>query len=236
MDLYILTQRDPIFVDEFLRNIDYSKFTNVYIFDAPNFGSGKLRGITKFVKLFGLKTTAKFAIGVVLNKPIKLPNVTRISASWSECCLQLERAEVAPDDILLSVSAPHKIDCPILKKFNTALNFHCGKLPDYAGMMPMFWQRYEGKSKYVITIHELSENIDEGKILFEADFPFHATLINSMIDSKSKSAILFNLYVSNLLKISNKAQNGGVYLRRYPTQQQIRDFRKKYEARYYFYY
>lgn len=227
MDLYIITQRDPVFVDEFLRNIDYSKFKKVYIFDAPNFGSGKLRGITKFVKLFGFMATGKFAVGAFLNRPLKLQNVTLISASWRECSSQLGCAEVAPNDILLSVSAPHKIDLSILNKFSTTLNFHCGKLPEYAGMMPMFWQLYEGKSTYVVTIHELSENIDEGKILFEADFPFRRTLIKSMIDSKSKSAILFNLYVGNLLKIINKDQTGNAYLRRYPTERQIKDLHRK---------
>ncbi len=52
-----------------------------------------------------------------------------------------------------------------------AVNFHDGPLPRYAGMYTPAWAILNGESEYGITFHEMTEGLDEGRILVQQHFP-----------------------------------------------------------------
>lgn len=91
-------------------------------------------------------------------------------------------------DILLSVSCPQIID---IKKFPNMklMNIHCGLLPKYKGLMPIFWQLLEGEKKIYTCFHEMSEKVDQGKVfhVFETDIG-SKTLEHLMYETKISAA------------------------------------------------
>jgi hypothetical protein len=230
LNLYVITQRDPVFIDLFFENLDVSNFENVYIFNAPNFGGGKWTGFKKFVSLFGLMSTV-FSTFRALFLPPKIPSKCQIrSDSWRAIERDIiDSLPVFSQDVLLSVSAPHKISGDVLELFNKKLNLHGGELPKYAGMMPLFWQLYHGLSHYTLTLHELAEEIDSGEIIFEALFPYKRSLLSTMRSNKEYSALIFNLYMQGKLKLSPRAQNAGNDFNKYPDAVTVKDFRRNFK-------
>ena len=227
MDLIIITQRDPIFIDAFLKEINYQVFRKVVIYDVPNFGSGKLSALKRFWRLFGFSETILAGFKTLTSRWTIPPNVVIIKRGFNGVLNEICSNDWSTNDILLSVSAPKKIDVQSLSKFTTKINFHSGKLPTYAGMMPMFWQMFSGEKSFTITMHEISEEIDQGDILFEASYPLIGTLFNNMILSKQSSANIFNRFVSGDLKVNRKKGAKVTHLRSYPDDCSIRQLRKK---------
>ena len=56
-----------------------------------------------------------------------------------------------------------------------SLNIHCGKLPDFRGAPPAFWELYHGEPQVGVTIHRVTERLDEGPILAQELFPLDLT-------------------------------------------------------------
>lgn len=52
------------------------------------------------------------------------------------------------------------------------INLHSGKVPEYRGAAPGFWEMYNGESSVGITIHRVVSGVDAGKILLQEEFPF----------------------------------------------------------------
>ena len=70
-------------------------------------------------------------------------------------------------DVLLSVAAPEIFRSNALTAAPLALNVHCGKLPQYRGMMPTFWALHGGEQEITITVHTMAAQIDRGDVLAE---------------------------------------------------------------------
>lgn len=52
-----------------------------------------------------------------------------------------------------------------------AINLHCGKLPDYRGMPPAFWELYHGDREVGVSVHEVSAKLDAGAVFATATVP-----------------------------------------------------------------
>jgi methionyl-tRNA formyltransferase len=52
-----------------------------------------------------------------------------------------------------------------------AINLHCGKLPDFRGMPPAFWELYHGVPEVGVSVHSVSARLDEGAVLATAAVP-----------------------------------------------------------------
>lgn len=111
------------------------------------------------------------------------------SARFSALLPTLE--SLADDDVLLSVSAPARIPIEVVKSKSLMLNIHCGRLPEYAGMMPIFWQVYDEKQEIIITVHHMAEKIDEGCLISETKIPVAGTFFELSQNAKAVSARLF---------------------------------------------
>jgi methionyl-tRNA formyltransferase len=51
------------------------------------------------------------------------------------------------------------------------VNLHCGKLPEYRGAPPCFWELYNGERQVGVTVHRVTERLDEGPILSQRMVP-----------------------------------------------------------------
>ena len=52
-----------------------------------------------------------------------------------------------------------------------SINLHCGRLPDYRGAPPAFWELHNGEREVGVTVHRVSAKLDEGPILQQELFP-----------------------------------------------------------------
>jgi methionyl-tRNA formyltransferase len=75
-------------------------------------------------------------------------------------------------DLVVSVAAPEVFKAPLLNLPRMGcINIHSGRLPQYRGMMPTFWQLLSGEPTATVTIHEMAEKLDAGGIIATLEFP-----------------------------------------------------------------
>jgi methionyl-tRNA formyltransferase len=56
---------------------------------------------------------------------------------------------------------------------NRCINFHCGLLPKYKGADPIFWEIRNGEQKGGISVHVMTDEIDNGPILMKEELPIY---------------------------------------------------------------
>lgn len=81
-------------------------------------------------------------------------------------------------DLGLSIAAPIlKRPLFALPRHGT-LNLHKGRVPDYRGMPPAFWELWHGEGSVGCTVHRVDDKLDTGAVVGEAtvDIGRHATL------------------------------------------------------------
>ena len=135
------------------------------------------------------------------------------------------------EDIVISLSAPSKIPVDWFAQVKAKINIHCGKLPKYAGVMPIFWQINDGLDEISITFQDLAENIDTGKVFFEKKIKPSYSLFETTRLVKRQSAHLLNEFLpnvgSNIKNVSNgQLSSDNLVLRKFPTNKEIKDFKK----------
>ncbi len=54
-----------------------------------------------------------------------------------------------------------------------SLNLHKGKVPEYRGLPPGFWELYEGQSTAGVTVHFVDEKLDTGDVVAESSVDIH---------------------------------------------------------------
>src|SRR3954447_16222705 len=87
----------------------------------------------------------------------------------------LERVRRLAPDVIVSVAAPEIFRSEILRIPRLGcINIHSGRLPVYRGMMPTFWQMLEGETAATITVHEMAEKLDAGRVLGTVAVPLKA--------------------------------------------------------------
>lgn len=75
-------------------------------------------------------------------------------------------------DLLASVACPYILKAPLLAiPTQGCINIHHAPLPRYKGMMPTFWQLFHGEKNVGVTIHYMTEAIDEGGVLLQEQLP-----------------------------------------------------------------
>lgn len=84
----------------------------------------------------------------------------------------LEAIERHNVDMLISVQHPWLLSRDVLEAvYYAAINFHNGKLPDYAGHNAAARAIENGDKEYTVTCHRIDEGMDTGDILDELTFP-----------------------------------------------------------------
>lgn len=226
--IYIITQRDPFFIDTFLQRFD--KFGISYkVIDLPSFNKGFYSGIKRAFDLYGIMGFLKLILYFIQKRPLfKLQNIVDSSsyANIEEAIASL--SYINENDIILSLSAPCKIPVERFPEKTRKFNIHCGKLPEYAGMMPIFWQILDGKEKITITIHDLAAEIDAGGIIQESEMVISNSLFITSIKAKEKSAELFyNLIDRDCDHIMQLPSTKSIRLTKFPKKNDIKRLKKR---------
>ena len=52
-----------------------------------------------------------------------------------------------------------------------SINLHSGKVPEYRGSAPAFWELYNGETEVGVTVHEVTANLDAGAVIHQKVFP-----------------------------------------------------------------
>ena len=76
-----------------------------------------------------------------------------------------------PADVLLSIANLRVISDDVLARVETAINFHDGPLPAYAGLNVTTWALLAGERHHAITWHLMTSDVDAGRVVTTEHFP-----------------------------------------------------------------
>lgn len=103
-----------------------------------------------------------------------------------------------------------KIDVSRLNEFRDKLfNIHPGKLPQYRGSSPIFWQLKNGEPSLGIAIHFMNERYDAGEIVWSRDIPNEDYYSSGFVEY-----IFSNLLVDGVQYILNNGREDVTQLRK----------------------
>ena len=136
-------------------------------------------------------------------------------------------------DLLISVACPFILKRRILQAPPMGcINLHNAPLPRYKGMMPTFWQLFHGESSVGLTVHYMTEKIDDGMILFQDRLEVEPgeTLDRLIRRSKRRAAhslgrVLRELETGTANPKPMEKENGTYFS--FPNRQQIREFHNR---------
>lgn len=136
-------------------------------------------------------------------------------------------------DLIISVAAPtifHKelIDLPRLG----CINIHHAPLPRYRGMMPNFWQLYNGEKEVGITIHKINPKVDQGEIILQGQVPIKpGESLDALIKRTKQLGAHFMIEAIEIVRNGrikfkeNRPEEGSYFS--FPTREDVRMFRTK---------
>jgi methionyl-tRNA formyltransferase len=102
-------------------------------------------------------------------------------------------------DIVLVASYPKKIPIACFAEARYAFNVHPSLLPNYRGANPYFWVIRNGESYTGVSIHVLTERVDEGRVLLKYKCAIDEGETQGSL--RYKLARLARFGVSNLLEL-----------------------------------
>jgi methionyl-tRNA formyltransferase len=124
-----------------------------------------------------LAAVGRVALRRLVPKPPVVPGAAPVSgvpvhdvtALNSEECRALLRALALDLGILdgTNILKPDTFSIPTLG----CINLHCGRLPQYRGAPPAFWELMAGEREVGVTVHQVSAELDAGAIYAEGTCP-----------------------------------------------------------------
>jgi methionyl-tRNA formyltransferase len=155
----------------------------VGVFWAPHPRAPFRRRLRRLLKNRGALGTARFLAGRMLRswKPpassarptataVGRVPVHHVNDFHDENCLRAMR-ELEPDLGVVDGTYILKESVFDLPR-RGCINLHCGKVPEFRGTPPAFWELYHGVESVGVTIHRVAARLDAGPILAEESFPF----------------------------------------------------------------
>src|SRR5690348_2648846 len=181
-----VTQSDPFFTaaffKAFLEERANDRLELVEIVLLRNFNESRPALARRLFKLYGpvdfLRLLGRYVAAAVSDRIGRPRSVEALAARYGVPLVRLStindpsylRTLADRDvDVLLSVAAPEIFRRAALEAVRYVLNVHSGQLPHYRGMMPTFWALSNGDTRVVVTLHEMNERLDAGRLI--AEFP-----------------------------------------------------------------
>jgi methionyl-tRNA formyltransferase len=135
--------------------------------------------------------------------------------------------------LLISVACPYLLKRPLLECPSMGcINLHNAPLPRYKGMMPTFWQMYHGEKCVGLTIHYMTEKIDDGRALFQDQMEVreNETLDQLIRRSKRRAAhclaeVLRRLENGTARLVALQTENSSYFT--FPRREEIQEFRRR---------
>jgi methionyl-tRNA formyltransferase len=176
--VHIVTEDDPLYVvrffETFLAEYPQDDVEIVGITIAAAFRESKLATARRLLPVYGLVGTcrlgARFAFTKLRHRSVAslarqhaiplLPTSSVNEPSYVAAVRSLQ------PDVIVSVAAPEIFGPELLASARLmCVNLHSGRLPEYRGMMPTFWQMLAGESHATVTVHEMAAQVDAGAVL-----------------------------------------------------------------------
>ncbi len=246
--VFVITEDDPLYVirffDVFLAEFPRDRIELVGItvskaFHEPLWKTARrihrFYGTKDFIRLLWRWALAKLS-GRRIGKAATSAGVPVVSATSVNSEDFLRHLGELRIDVLVSVAAPEVFKARLLSVPRLgAINIHSGRLPQYRGMMPTFWQMRAGESSATVTIHEMAAKLDAGGIIATLEFPLcdHDSLDRVISGTKAAGA---RLMIETLLRFDPVAGMRppatpidiatGSY-NRFPDPQSVREFRAR---------
>jgi len=104
--------------------------------------------------------------GAMLNIPVETATQHTLTDTLPAWLTAIET------DAVFVLGFPFKLPDSVLTTPRLGIyNFHFGKLPDYRGPDPKFWQIRKQEKAGTVTVHRMTERFDDGPIVAELDVP-----------------------------------------------------------------
>jgi methionyl-tRNA formyltransferase len=244
LTVVIITQEDPLYIPHFFRSFcrmlpaNADKVTVREVVIQPSFGESKLRLAKRMLGFYGWVDFLRLLVRYTPQKwlsllervwrrdePVSIAGICRKHG----IAVRME-ADVNRDafirhvretgvDLIGSVSAPQIFQQALLEAPRYGcINIHNGRLPDYRGMLPNFWQMRNGESHSITTIHTMVRKLDAGAVLREEATPIRPEVsLDALIrETKEKSAqalwrVLADLARHRSFTILREIEAGGSY-------------------------
>jgi methionyl-tRNA formyltransferase len=145
----------------------------------------------------------------------------------------LEQVRRLAPDLVVSLAAPEIFRRDLLGIPRLGcINIHSGRLPVYRGMMPTFWQMLRGEPAVTVTVHEMAEKLDAGRVLGTVTVPISArdSLDRVIVTTKQAGARLL-IEVLNKIRLDQLSpvpvdMTGASYFS-FPKREHVLEFRKR---------
>lgn len=209
-----MTQSDPFFTARFfaafLEQRASDRLELVEIVLLRNFNESKPALVRRLVQLYGpvdfMRLLGRYVTAAVSDRLGRPRSVEAVAAQHGVPVVRLSTINDASYlgalrarsvDVLLSVAAPQIFRGPALSAVPYVLNVHSGKLPLYRGMMPTFWALQNGDARIVVTVHEMVERLDAGRLI--AEFPVDVGVTDSAFAVAERAKAVAGREVARLL-------------------------------------
>jgi methionyl-tRNA formyltransferase len=228
LTVLLITQEDPFYIPQFFRSFCriISNYPGMVVIKEvvvqPSFSENKLQLAKRLFHFYGwLGFLRLFARYVAQKAPLPLEKVNLFNEprSIAGICRQhniavrvetninspafIQRVLDAGIDLIVSISAPQIFEEALLEApCYGCINIHNGRLPDYRGMLPNFWQMLNGEAETTTTIHSMVRKLDAGAILWEERTPIRPRMtLDALIrETKRKSAEALWRVLGDLLR------------------------------------
>jgi folate-dependent phosphoribosylglycinamide formyltransferase PurN len=237
MKIVIITRNEPFFVPIYLARIfeeRHREIIAVFIDDNPSPHLSKI----DLLKLCGFKKFIFLSIAFIIYRILGKLQLQREGRYFysvqalAKCYnIRVKRnlsvktpafykslKETKPD-ILLSVGNSQLIPKNILSISNLiCLNTHGSLLPKFKGILTAFWMLYNGENEGGVSIHLITEKIDQGRILGQRYFDItnHDSVMTiykkiALSGSELITATLNSIETDNVKYIAKKDDEKDVY-------------------------
>ena len=121
----------------------------------------------------GLCTSRRKYMAANVQHLAKLAGVSVFEADRADLTVNVGNwlRELQPD-VLLTTSFPYRLPPEILRVPRLgAFNIHGGKLPEYRGPQPVFWEILNRETEGAVTLHRMDEEFDHGAVIAAQTIP-----------------------------------------------------------------
>jgi len=172
-------------------------------------------------KVFSLRQLCEDKhVNVVFARDTNAPGFLQLLARWDL-------------DLIVSVAAPQIFREPLINlPRKGCINIHNSMLPKYRGMLPNFWQMFNGEEAVGTTIHRINAGIDDGDILLQRETPIQsgeslAALIRrtKRVGARFMAEALDQLREDRAMPMPNRREDATYYS--FPTRDDVAAFRRR---------
>ncbi len=183
MRVFIITQDEPVYAPLYLRKIvEKTRGRHVVVGLAALSVAGRKGWVSFLRDRLGIYGPRDFSLAVIIALRARLRTSLRASAQKFGIALIdarkvndpgfIERVRGLQPDVILSVASPQKFGRDLLAAARVVcLNVHSAMLPRHRGMDALFWTMLQDEKEAGVTVHVMSDKLDEGGIVEQQAFP-----------------------------------------------------------------